>query len=435
MKRRNFATAVLLSLTLLNAVSGEPTGIPWRPFPELPSLLWVQDFDHDLTGISKSQLVEAPKSAEPEPVKGKAPSPAAAPAPAKAPVASGSAMAFTEAQLAGTIEKVSVCSISLSATKLKFPDGQKTPGIFFYAQFWTEVAGEMTITLTTKDGPREEKRPLAAAKSWTPVTVRLSEFAGRGGRMKDTDLVTEIRFLFRPNTATTFQKAYVDNLIVTSGAKTIDEVLPFVDRALKKAHEMDRSAANDGFTYSESAADLLRTALKSDKNKRKNRSVLVFEPGRREPALCKALTTVASKAQFSGKFLPAGSPDQSAVGGLSDMRMLFRYNNASLESEFVLIPLSAVDARKGDSESVKVLIDRALAAGCIPVVCLPFVTDSEKAQTESFANAVRTLCSSKGVTYVEKPATAKDSPREPDSEALLYAKALKHLEVHFLRRK
>jgi len=456
-RRITFLVAAALVGRLVAA--GEPPQVaappakPYFPFPELPTVLWFEDFEDRADFFTYGGKAEIPKPEKADPTRNIPADNRPVPPEVKALPPDGNGGSMNQVNVIGSIQKWSMLKINLSATRLKIPGGFKPADLMIHFLCWAEDAGEIAVGFASNEGLHEVARPVPLAKAWVPVSVRISELAGRDGRVKQEEIFNELTLTFRPRTAKGFQRVFVDNMFVTNSVTRVADILPMLEAAHKRAIEREKVAARDGFSYSESSAELLHAAVKSaDKRKRKPKTVLVLAPHRGDgPEMIKALSAASAKAKIAFAFVPAAAPDDTPVGGLDDMRMLFRYNNDKNDPEFVLLALSYADAHAPGKagESVRVLIDRVLDAGCIPLVSVPpSAADSALAldkKLEEFNAAVSGVCAMKGVTLIEcssalKGVNAALSDGELSAAGLaglsnVCVQALRHLDLNFMGRK
>ena len=443
---------VTLALLALRVSCGEPAvapagGKPKPPFPEIPSIIWFEDFENAKAILNYGHIDGQPKQ---DPAK---PAPAVVPPEIKAIPPEGNTASMDVANVVGSVQKWSVAGIQIGATGLKIPSDYKVNDLALHFEIWAEEQGEVAVQCTSKDGLREGQKPVPTIKAWAPITIRFSELGGRDGKIKPDDTFTDMKIIFRPKLSKAFVKAHIDNVMITSGTNKLSEILPMIEMARKRAKEIEKVAARDGFSYTEQSADILRTALKADKHERRTKTVLVVAPRRGDgPDFLKALNAATTKNRLNGyTFIPAVAPDESPVGGLEDGRMLFRYNIDKSDCEFVLLALSYADARMPGKagESARIMIDRVIEAGCIPVVSVPPPLENaalaDKAKIEDFMKSVSGVCAMKGVTMIEcssalKNVTGPLNENELSAAALtnlagVCVQAIKHLDAHLLGRK
>ncbi|HEY3324773.1 MAG TPA: hypothetical protein VGP72_30250 [Planctomycetota bacterium] len=440
------AVCLILASGALLAGTPAPPEPPstWRPYPQLQSVLWDENFNGDTSFVKAgtvSSIPDAPK-AGPDPHV-----PAVSSAP---PLADGKAMLLAEANVSGTMLKWEKGDIGLANTKLKLPGGHRISDLAIFCVCWAEEPGDLTLAFPGEKAPKETPKQHVLAKTWTPVTFRLSDVGGRGGHLEQTDNLTELSFMFRPHDATAFRKVYIDNVVVTVGVHKWADVLPLLTMARKKTQEMERTTATDGFVCTSNYIEALRSALKTARSRVKPKSVLVVPPRPEDGAtLVKHLTAAATAGKLAGySFVAATAPDDQPVGGLADMRTLLPSILERVQPQFVLLSLSYADLRSGarPDESLRLIMDRTLAVGSIPIVGAPPLTADlpDRPALEQSVNNIKTFCASKGAPLVEAGVMLKGvtgpfdkgelSSAGLNAVAVVWVSVLKHLEAQLLAR-
>jgi hypothetical protein len=337
----------------------------------------------------------------------------------------------------------SAAKLNLAQAKVRAPAGLRPSQIMLHFTVYAEDAGDLQITF---DGKHNARSNIGTAKKWTPVTIPFSEMT----KLQASDVVTDIQFLLVPRFGSEYVKVYIDDILITNGVTKPAATLALARAARKHIKDLERTAAKDGFTFLPQNQEMLRAAIASRARMNKARTVLVVGPRPASTAaLAKALTAAAAKARLDGyKFTAAEAPDKSEVGGLGDMRRLLKYLLQKTLPQFVLLAPSYADAKGAGvpAESMRVVIERALAAGCIPLVSLPpLVKDlpqGDKPKIEGFENAVSNAWLPKGVTLVEASSVLNDGPAALQDGELSQAglegvanvsvAAIKHLETNLL---
>ncbi|MCY3020579.1 MAG: hypothetical protein NTW87_16285 [Planctomycetota bacterium] len=446
-----------------------PPEKPWFPFPELPTVLWFEDFENGAGALTLGKLDDAPANvvgaagaaaggaANPGGVPAKAGGPAGnaggAPAnPAGAAggtgVGSGKAYLLSEVSFTNTERKGAWAKIELSRTKVKIPGGNKPAAIQFHFLIWAEEAGNLQITLPGKEKSMTLEN-VAAAKKWLPISFTLGAFI----HIKPTDNpVSDVELLFIPRMSKTYQKVYIDDILITNGVAKLATLMPAVQMAQKRIKEIERTVAKDGFGFSPQNQETLKALLTSS-HRRRAKSVLVVGPRPADgAALAKALNAAATKAKLAGyTFTAAEAPDKSAAGGLDDMRALLKCMIEKNSPQFVLLAPSYRDIKGGGvpADSLRIVIERTMAAGCVPLVVLPpvvaAVSQGDKPRIEGFANAVNNTFGARGIPLMD-PSVALKAAAAPltDGElneaglegvATVAVAALKHLDTYVISRK
>jgi hypothetical protein len=443
------AAGLLLASCALRAGTPAPPVPPeppstWRPYPQLPSVLWHEDFDGDTSLVKYGKVEAVPADAD------KPPADPRLPLQSRLPLADGKGLLMGEVGIIGTTQRWEKADLGLSNTRLKLPGGHKINDLGLYCVCWAEEAGTLMLVLPTKDGRIEASRPVPTAKTWTAVSFRLSDLGGRGGRLTPDDNLTEMGFMFRPRDATAFRKVYIDNIVVTLGVPKPADVVPLLGAARKRAQEFERTTAKDGFSCTPAHVDALRTAAKAAKQRRKPKCVLVVPPRPEDgAALVKDLTAAATAAKLSGfTFVLAAAPDESPVGGLDDMRTLLPADLDRVQPQFVLLALSYADVRSGarPADSLRIVLDRTLAFGSLPLVSVPplFADAPERQKLEQTVANINAFCVHKGAPLIEAATVLKGVPGPLDKGELgsagltaltaVWVSALKHLDAQLSAR-
>jgi hypothetical protein len=187
----------------------------------------------------------------------------------------------------------------------------------------------------------------------------------------------------------------------------------------------------------------LKTMLKPFKTRVKSKTAVVAGPTPElTQAWAKSLALAAPKVRESWTFRAADSPEQGVnpIGSLADMRTLLPYNLVN-EPEMAVLIVSADEAvgPGRPADSLKVISDRALAAGTIPIVCVPAPVNTDpkvKEKLDAFIKSVAGMCAQLGVPMVNLAVPPKNAKGEPDPKAgaepmdkgaLLVMNAIKHV--------
>jgi len=409
-------------------LKAEPPGKPWRPYPELPDVLWYEDFETDSKLYGAGKIIEG------------------------APAYSGKCMELGAHEHAKH-EKLVWLEGKVNSTPLKIPGGLNPNAIFIQFMVWLEDSGEVRIKFKHAAGEYEEKVPVSKEKQWTPVICRFSDMRTKNGRPEAEHIAKSFEILFKPRDVKAYHKAYVDDIVITSTVRP-PEILGALMSVRKAVVDLTKLPSKDGYAYSVQSQEVLKAIVKANKAKpRKPKSVLVM--GARETDtqdLIKGLSAAAPKIKAMGfQFTPSAAPDESPAYGLEDMRTLLPSALLKENPEVVFLMLSAADAlRPGrPSESVRVILERTLESGAIPVVCLPASAASldkkEKPKVDGFINSVTSLCLQMSVPYIDAGVAIKSaqSPFEKielsasgvESVATIAAQVFKHLDAFLFARK
>ncbi|HYG76432.1 MAG TPA: hypothetical protein VEK08_15610 [Planctomycetota bacterium] len=407
--------------------ANEPPSKPWRPFQDLPEVLWYEDFDTETKNYAPGKWTEG------------------------APALTGHCMELGVHPHARN-EKVVYVEGKVNSP-LKMPGGLNPTTIFIQFMVWVEDSGDFRFKVRHASGEYEEKIPITKEKQWTPFTCRFSDLRAKGNRVEPDHITRSFEILFKPRDPKAYKKAYIDDLVITTGVRP-PEVLGRLMAARKAIVDVTKVPSKDGFSFSVHAQDQLKTIVKGNKGKpRKPKSVLVM--GARETEtdeLIKALNAAAPKIKATGfQFVPCSGPDELPAYGLDDMRTLLPFALQKDNPEVVLLMLSAADAfRPGRaSESVKVILERTLEAGAIPIVCLPAsaatLDKKDKPKVDGFITSVGNVCLQLGVPFVDSNVAIKGAQNPFDKIELssaglesvggIAAQVLKHLDAYLFARK
>jgi len=406
---------------------------PKRPFPALQPVIWYEDFE----GVGeKISYMEGAKVAAENPFP---------------PMKDNACLELGEQDKNNKTRWVVVKPLQVSA---KFADGTAPNQIGFYMNVWLEESGTIKLKCFHKGGDYEDNFTVSKEKVWTPVFFKLADLRNKANRAEAAHLIEKMEIFYVPREKKEFKKAYLDDLLITTGVPKGDVLLPAVQKARQQITGMIKTTAKDGYNFSQTNQETLKAALKSTgPAKRRNKSVLAFGSRPEDAAeLVKGLTAAAPKLKLTGYTFSGGEiPEMGPAGGIDDTRVFLPANLARTDAEFVLILLSAADAKLPGrpADSVRLAIDRSFEQGAIPIVALPPVVpglaDKDKKDLDGFVNAVSNLCGNKGVSVIDtaiaiKSATnpmdgAELSPAGLDAVASLAAAAMKHIETNVILAK
>ncbi|HYG76433.1 MAG TPA: hypothetical protein VEK08_15615 [Planctomycetota bacterium] len=429
MTKHIFASAIFAVVCGLG-FAGEPEALkvePPRPFPELRDVLWFEDFENPGTLFEKGKIVTE-----------------------NSQMPGGHTYELGEADW-GRNEKFVWANVPLTRSGAKIPGGMNPNQVMVQFMIWSDDTGEITIKCKHKDGDYEEKARPNKEKMWVPITIKFADMRNKNSMPKAEHVTDWLEILFRPRDKK-YPKVYIDDFIITGNAVRPMDVMPRVMLARKAVVELTRTVAKDSFSYSPHTQDLLKSALKSAGVRRKPKHVLVIgsTPGDSDD-LVKALSTAAPKIKATGYTFNAATAPDGTAGGLEDMRMLLPYNVQKENPESMLMVLSYADAlRPGrPSESVRVVLERALGAGCVPIVVLapaaPSLGKDEKTKVDAFNTGIVNVCIQLGVMYIDPNAANKSAPEAYDKNELsalgrdgmatVAAQAVRHLELNLFNKK
>lgn len=424
--------ALILSLALPSLSAGEepapPPEKPWRPYPELPDVLFYEDFEGAETITEKGKNH------------------------AEAPAAPGAhCWELGEHEWAKN-EKVVWAVLPINKTKLKVPGGINPNQIWVQANFWTDETGDAVFKFKHSGGEYEDTQRALKEKTWVSVVMRFNDLHNKNARPEAEQVATVFEILFRPRDRKKLPKVYIDDVVITTNGVKPADILPRAMGARKLVLELTRSIARDGFTYSPHSQEMLKTTLKAAGPRKKPKSavVLASKPGDADE-LVKDMSAAAGKLKAIGfTFNAAAAPDGPA-GGLDDMRQMLPYSLAKDNAEYAVLALGVSDATKPGrpSESVRVVLERTLAAGSIPIVILaplaPAQEKTEKAKVEGFNNALINVCLQMGVTMIDPNLANKSAPAAYEKNELnaagleavanIAALTVKHIDANLFAKK
>ncbi|MCY3020527.1 MAG: hypothetical protein NTW87_16015 [Planctomycetota bacterium] len=328
---------------------------------------------------------------------------------------------------------------------LNIPGGVDPSQVHVFFQIWCDETGELVVKF--KNGDFEEKKTIAKYKMWCPISLALTEaMKDRKHPAKDS-AIRQIEIDVKPRDKNKPCTVYVDDILVTVGVRPAD-ILPRVLAMGAKAAAATRTVEKDSFSCSPQSIDILQGILKGLKGKKKPRTVVVAGArGNDTQDLIKGLVANGAKVKAAGfNFIPCAGPDNSSAVGLDGMRAFLPYCLQKNDAEMVLLMLASEDANKPGrtGEGVRAVLERALEAGCVPIVCLP--PNNDKGKPEAFHNTVANLCIQMGLPWVDSAACIKaakdalDGGKELNAvgvEALsaVAIQAVKHMDANFFGRK
>jgi len=369
--------ALLLSIIVVAAEEKEEKEPPFRPFPEMPEVLFFDGYEAGGHSASKGGVSDEQ---------------------AEAP--SRKSLKFASYYQTGMH-----CTGSFGRSK--FPENLNPNQVFIQFSIWSSDQGKINVYFTnSKAGVYTDAHQYQKEKKWQTVTFKLTDLRLNNKPVPADTLMSsyEIRFTPRGGEAPT---VYMDNFCITANSRP-ELYMGKIAAMQGKTADIVRSGSKEGFNYTQQGNDALKAALKSARGaKRRPNTVLVIggKPGEGE-AVVKALQAAGPKAKVSGyTFVAAVSPDQSAVGGLEDVRTLLPYNLRKAEPEFVLMVFSNADgsAAGRNYDAVKASLERALEQGIIPIVIPP----PPGGKADSFIGGVMRYCGELGAPCVDTGSVIK----------------------------
>jgi hypothetical protein len=406
---------VLPAVLLVAAEPPLPPAQPsdWRPYPELPTVLYYEGFERGNVIFEKALVVEkgvVPPAAPPAaPAKAPEKAPAAAPAaPAAAPPGAPAANAGKAADKkdekkdekkddkpaiaeqdplypsahalklganeGAANDKVVYTQAKVVNTKLRIPSGLNPAGVSIQFFMWNEDSGEITVKLSCIRGDVEKKVVISKFKAWQPVTVKLDQFTGNKKPLEKNNVVNTIEISFKPKLRDKLPAVFIDDFVVTLGAHPM-EVMPRLAQIERKLGAVLHSVERDGYNFPLGMQDKLRGIVAKSRAAKKAKVVLVVgATGPETTELCKELTAAQAKPKDSGyDFIAAADPGGAAIGGMDDMRQLLLYNLQKTGAEAVLLFFSTSDGAvpAPAANTVRLLLERTVNTGTVPLICVP----------------------------------------------------------------
>lgn len=435
-----------LPLALSSAQAGEPAKgaekepppvpekkePPRRPFPALQQVIWYEDFESEKL---PPYMEQAKNSENPVPQ-----------------MKTNTCCELAEQDRNNKTRWVVVKPLQVAA---KFPDGTAPNQIGFFMNVWIEETGTIKLKCFHKGGDYEDNFTVSKEKQWVPVQFKLADLRNKANRAEADNLIEKMEIFYVPREKKEFKKAYIDDLLITTGVPKSDVLLPAVQKARQQITGMIRTMAKDGYAFNQANQEILKRALKpaAGPAKRRNKSILAFGARPEDSAeLVKSLTAGAAKQKLTGySIVPAEVPEMGPAGGLDDSRAFLVSNIVRTEAEFVLLMLSAQDGKVPGrpADNVRLAIDRALEQGTIPIVVLPPVipglSDKEKKDIDSFVTSVTNICSGKGISLIDTAFAVKSATNPMDGAELSAAgieavagvatAAIKHIETNVITAK
>jgi hypothetical protein len=406
-----------------------PPEKPWRPFPEVQEVLFYEDFENPENIAEKGKVV--------------------ADAPGVAP--GGHTYELGEADW-GKNEKAVWAAIGINKTKLKVPGGTNPNLVWVQAMFWTDESGDAMFKFKHGSGEYEDTQRAIKEKTWVPVVMRFSDLHNKNGRPEAEQVCNAFEVIFKPRDKKKLPKVYIDDIIITTNGVRPAEVLPRAMVARKSVLDLTRSVARDGFNYGPHSQEILKAALKAAGPRKKPKSAIVMgvKPADADD-LIKGINAATAKIKATGFTLAAAAAPEGTVSGIDDMRTLLPYNLAKENVEYAVLAFGAADAMKSGrpSESVRIILDRTIAAGAIPIIVLapsaPALKKEDKTKVDAFNNAVINVALQMGVTMIDPNLATKSAATAYENNELsaagleavsgLAAASLKHIDANLFAKK
>jgi lysophospholipase L1-like esterase len=439
MHPRVSATLLLLAFVLptaFRAAAAEPAPPPeapkppFRPYPQLPPVLWYDDFSEKWSYYTEAK----PTDVNPDLRQKGNPCLEMGPAWDKN-------------------NKVQWIVVKPQTMNVKFPNGDKPQAVAVFFNVWIEETGEIKLKCVHKGGDYEDKIAVSKEKEWYPLTFKLGDMRNKASHAEPEHIIERMEIIYTPREKKEYKKVYIDDLLITTGLPKPQMVLPIVQKFRHEIVEMTKSYDADGYTFNAHSRERMKDIVKAGGRRKRNKTVTVFGPRPGDAAeLAKGLASAAGKLKLNVYTFANGDiPDLGPTTGLEDARAFVASNVARSESDVVLLLLSASDAKLPGrpSEHVRLFVERAIEHGAIPIVCLPpeipGLADKEKKDLDGFNNAVTNLCDNVGAPILNTTMALKSVPAAFDGTNLnaagleavanLAATAIKHIDTQVLSAK
>lgn len=360
-----------------------PAVAPWRPIPEMPTLLWFTEFDESPAEAKK--LYERG-----EIKKGK-------------PNAENDSMMAPNATQGG---KEREFFIKINTTPARFPDKINPNQIFIYFNVWSSEAGKVDVWARANIGAVDSVT-LPKANQWCPVKVALGSLAEKGDRIKADALVSEIHLKFKPSrVGEKLPEVYFDKVLITQGPP---EAVAQVFAAWQaKMGKLSKTIATDGFCYDDKAHTTMQKL--SQHGPRRGATLLFLPTAGGGDAAAQWNAAASAEKMRNVKFEVATDPRKLPLSGLDEIRAFLPYLLKS-DVQAAMIVVTRTDGNRLGKEvdSLRVALDRVLGARCIPLLCLPAADESDKKLAEFLKEAIK-LCDELGVPYADQGFAFKNVP-------------------------
>jgi len=323
-------------------------------------------------------------------------------------------------QLSGDSKQVA-STVNLSKSKVTMPAGLPVNQLVISFMLWSDQEGEVLVKGYHSKGDYYDGQRVSKEKTWVPVKFKLTEVRNTSrtsaSRVESEHIWTKFEIIFKPKEPKK-PTVHIDDVLITVGLQPM-EVLPALISKKFAAADPDKS----GGTLKE--FDLLKATLKASERKGKPKSVLVFgTKSNKSDELTKAVEAIAAKEKCDLSFAAAAAPDQPKLGGIEDARLLLPYNVLQSQAEQVILVLTRENALAAGRSSAGVIavVQRALAMGCVPIVCLPAthaaMTKGELGKIKGYCNSVSATLTDMGVPWVDSTAALKANAAAFDKDEL-----------------
>ena len=404
-------SVLCMGLALLSwAGSGWAGDAPFRPYPDIPDVLFYDSFENtDVKGLYNNASIYTNASTPPTP---------GSPPPLVA--ATGDKCLRINKSNENNTKKVNMSLVSSKArlTLMGSLEANRTTVAFKY---YSDTRCETWLVCHTGSGDYIDKQSLNDTKGqWLSAQFRLSDTRNKALMLKPDTVVNDIELAFfpKPPNPDKFPVVMIDDLLF--GYQTpAEQLMPLVLAKEMRNHSLEKTPEKDGFEFNAGGQSQIPTYIKSTKLRRSRKTVLVVGgSAEQSQSLAKAMEANGPKKKFGGyKFPQGGDADGVAMGGMDDSKLLLPYAIQKSNAGWVLLQLAPEDAldKKG-SDALHTLLDRSLSMGAIPVVCLPALPDGgDRLKIDNFNKTARALLSSMNLPWVEQSFVAKAGAAKGDA--------------------
>jgi hypothetical protein len=370
-----------IALLALSAFGGEA---PYRPFPDQPDILYFENFETDKNVFVKGQV----HAGDPCP-------------------RGGRAYKLGEADW-GRNDRWVFSQVELKNTPVRVPGGLDPRAVGIQVLDWTDLPGDLVIKPNYGNGDYQEAVHVTQVKTWVPVAVRFSDLRGKN-KPEPSHVAQVVDVSFKPQNKV-LPNVYIDSFLITVGTPPA-QVLSRLMAREAKAVALKRKVEADGYSFSLECQEALKNALKNVRRPKRTPVVLVVGPRTTDgQEWARGLTQAGQNVRYTALSFQAGiDPRGDPLAGLPDMRTLLRHALRQSGADWALLVLSAKDAGEKPAESLRPVLERTLALGAAPVVCLPPAAPGNEQVTRLIGDA-RALCEQLGVPTLDPAFALKNVP-------------------------
>jgi hypothetical protein len=424
------APGILIALLVVSVAQAgddppKPKPKPWRPYEEIPEVLYFESFEFG-NGIWSKGSVDDKVSQTPGGHSYKL-----GPYEDKTVWADGHMGSLSQWHLMGGLKPTEV--------KIQF-------------MLWAELPGKLHLILGDDQSNASYVLNISKVQTWHPITLDAGEFYKGKDHATEKDSFPIFRVTYAPQGGKPCP-VYIDDVIFALNAKPAD-LFPRIMAIEGKRAEVYRLASRDGFAFDAKGQEQIQGAIKASKAHRKTKTVLIMgsRPGEAEE-LKTALTAAAAKTGGASgfRFVAATAPEGMQAGGFEDIRTLLLYNLQKSDAETALLVLGTGDGAGNDlpgSDGMKAILDRALDFGCVPIFCVPLPTmapDKERTNLSRLNDAAAGASKQLGAPWVDLGFVIRGNAGNADRDKItpagmqamagLMMQAVKHVDSYVFNRK